>query len=502
VWRAICFSPRAKRVGKAQILSMGGRRKGRTMAGASAFLAQPKMTIERLPPIPLAPLSRETPAPQEWGPIDASRVLALRGGAAARIRAGLVRAAGPFGLKAWMGVLKAAHEDEAAAQGLVRLLAHVVESGALDAMPEADRTSARRFEAIIGGVIALGLRVREWVREPEAWRADPEAQPREMLFQLARHLLVKWDMPACMDGVWLVDRKVWAEYQDWYVRVGAGEAVHRGSPLQLGKPQARFFAEIPRHYRLPVHGFRVRAFLEARVLGASPEFAAVLAESRLGDSRLVSEQEERRVFWTSVARYFIRRPEFPVRQLDPVMDYLSDMKFGWSAGVPPLQPGLVMKGRTPETLLRGMLLWRQDRRRGELGRIAFKPSGRKGLLLKDESGKPVWSITELLSTAELGKESASMHHCVRTYGMACLAGRCSVWSMARITSDGRAGRRLTVEVAPDGRIVQARGRYNRWPLPEERKVLALWAEAEGLSLSNPAMGLLPESLQAMARVRG
>ena len=428
------------------------------------------------------------------------RVKAFDGGAGPRVRAALLRVGGRLGLESWIAVLKAAHEapDQMAAQGVARLFVHLADSGALDALPDVERTSVRRWEPMIAGMIALGLRAREWVREPEEWAF--KAGGREMLALLARHVLVKWEMPAFMDSVWRLDREMWAEYQDWYVHLGAGGAVSGASPLELSKAQARFFAEAPERYCLPLHGFRVQAFLEARVLGADVELARLLAETRLGDSRLVSGHKERRAFWASVVRYFIRHPGFPHRQFDTVIDYLSDMKVGWSEGVPPLMPGLSMKGRTPEALLRGMLLWREDRRRGELGNAVFKPCGRAGLELRDEDGKPTWRITELLSSKELQSESRAMSHCVKTYALACVSGSCSIWSLARVASDGRSLRRLTVEVGPAGRIVQARGRYNRWPMPAERQVLGQWAAAEKLELPNSAMGLRPDG-QSIPRPR-
>jgi hypothetical protein len=477
------------------------------MAGASAFqLARSqlagsgvKATVPAGRPAPFSP-----PLP---GPLETPRVADFIAGPGRRIREEIARCSNSPAAGSWLAVLKAldAAPDEAAAQAIGRVLLHAVDTGALEAVARRSGASCR-MGAFVRALAALGLRAGSWVRPVEAWVPEeagrPDASQRPVLFQLARHLLVTWEMPDFMDSVWLADAITWREYHDWYVHLGAGGSAGDGSsPLQVKKNQARFLAEVPRHYVLPGHAYRVRAFLEARSLGAAPEFAHVLAESRLGDSRLASANAVRRGFWMQVARYLIRCENFPVRQIDPVIDYLSDMKFGWSAGVAPPMPGLSMKGRAPETLVRGMLLWREDRRRGELGNATFKPCGRKGFELKDEAGRPVWRITELLSSKELHREGQAMCHCVKTYALACVMGRCSIWSMTRIASDGRTLRKLTVEVSPAGRIAQARGRYNRWPMPEERRVLGLWAGAEKLELPNVAMGLLPDGLSPIPRPR-
>ena len=77
-----------------------------------------------------------------------------------------------------------------------------------------------------------------------------------------------------------------------------------------------------------------------------------------------------------------------------------------------------------------------------------------------------------------------MHHCVVTYGPACRAGRCSIWTVE--VQDRRPGARvrpmLTVEVR-EGAIVQARGRANAAPRRKALAVLRRWAAVASMQLA-------------------
>ena len=68
-----------------------------------------------------------------------------------------------------------------------------------------------------------------------------------------------------------------------------------------------------------------------------------------------------------------------------------------------------------------------------------------------------------------------MRHCVYGYKASCVAGRCSIWSLVRTDAYGSRSRRLTIELASGGAIVQKRGLANRLPRPDEDAVVARWA---------------------------
>ena len=77
-----------------------------------------------------------------------------------------------------------------------------------------------------------------------------------------------------------------------------------------------------------------------------------------------------------------------------------------------------------------------------------------------------------------------MRHCVASYSRWCLLGWSTIWSMRCYGPTGDE-RRLTIEVLPQRRFVRdALGFCNRRAKPEEREILKLWAQREGLELAS------------------
>jgi hypothetical protein len=372
--------------------------------------------------------------------------------------------------------------DERIAEATARLFLQVFRMAPLQAFTtwnEPLRELPQGIRRQMYGLLALGQRGEAWVRRVEDWRFEA-GNPRPALAQLARHLLVRWEMPGFMDSVWLNDGWVWREFHDWYVHIGAGGSPRDpAAPVELSKQQIVFFSEIPATWSLPEHVWRVRAYIEARGAGASPELAVLVGSSLLGDSRMSAQNGERGAFWQSVLRYLVRHPEFPQRQIDPLVNFLEAQKFGAHAPM----PGMSMKGRSPGMLLREMVVWQEHTHRGMSYSALFKPSGRNGLKLDASDGKGGWMIGELLSSRELLEEGMAMRHCVANYIPTCATGRTSMWSMRRMNSSGRYMRKLTVEVDVSGQIAQARGLGNRWPTLDELDVLQTWALAEGLTVA-------------------
>lgn len=94
-----------------------------------------------------------------------------------------------------------------------------------------------------------------------------------------------------------------------------------------------------------------------------------------------------------------------------------------------------------------------------------------------------WTFSEIRTLKALDEEGAGQAHCVGTYEHAIRSGWCVIWSLRVQRRGGTSERALTVEVCLSRHaIVQARGAYNRWPTPEEERILAFWAEANGLKI--------------------
>lgn len=387
----------------------------------------------------------------------------------------------------------ATHEDREIANAAVRLLLHVMDAAGIEifTIQEPDeRDDTERLAIRMRALLCMARRVRAWVRPVEAWTLSIGEDERHSLFQLARHLLVKWDIPSFMDTAWLVKWDGGLEaWVDWYQQIGAGGTVRGGAAcLAMSAGQARYFADIPDTYMAGQHESFMLAYLDMRLLGADSERAHELAVTQLGRPYVLNGMH--RPFWLSVARFFLAHPEIPSEQLDPLCDYLRAIRFGGGAEA---QPGIVMTGRSPEKLLGQMRRWHRGAgREAWRAQQVFAPSGFCGTQDVREGDLPEalrgWRLSEVLTRRGLIEESRVLRHCVQTYDGRCAAGLCSIWSVRRVGSDGRARRRLTIEVEKGGRIIQVRGRDNRWPTKEERHVVAAWATWAGVKLMPFAVG--------------
>ena len=383
-------------------------------------------------------------------------------------------------------------KDRELAEAAARLLLHVLETAPAEifTIQEPDeRDDNQRLALRMRALLSMAGRAKGWVRPIEAWtlqRGEDEPHP---LFQLSRHLLVKWDIPDFMDTIWLVtSAEVCELWLDWYQQIGAGGPVRGGaSRLAMSAGQARYFDDIPNTYLAGMHESFMLAYMDMRLLGANSTRAHEMTVTYLGRPGVLSSSN--RHFWLSVGRFFLAHPEIPAEQLDPLCDYLRAIKFGNGAEA---QPGLVMTGRSAAKLLAQMRRWHRGAGR-EMWREkqVFAPSGLRGAdgeAAELPEALRGWRVSEVLTRAGLIAESRVLRHCVQTYDGKCAAGLCSIWSVRKVGRDGRARRRLTIEVERGGRIIQVRGRDNRWPTAEERAAVAAWANWTGVKLMPFAVG--------------
>lgn len=131
-----------------------------------------------------------------------------------------------------------------------------------------------------------------------------------------------------------------------------------------------------------------------------------------------------------------------------------------------------MKGRSVHATLEATLAWHNElrERRTHADHAPFSASGL--LPMTHEA----MSIEEIRTLDVLFDESTHLGHCAYGYRSKIQTGQCSVWHIME-----RSFPRLTIEVR-DRRVVQARGRFNRLPHPEEIELLMKWAHANTLSV--------------------
>ncbi len=323
------------------------------------------------------------------------------------------------------------------------------------------------------GLQSLATVRKLWIRPLEEWLPASKS-PARQFSQLARHLLARYPLPLFMDSLLLRPQPGLRE--EWFHFVGCGGNLReaRGLTPQLTKKMAHYALESPDGYDL------FKAVRRGQVLGMGGEkrLAAALFGTHLG-WRFGTKDEE--AWWATVIQWFCLHPMLDPAHVGPIVDYVGDR---WRR-----DRSFSMKGRSPEAVLRLVEEWHaelaaEQRRKARRAEQTFPASGFQPGEWPMGGGwhRRTWRMEEIRNTGELVAEGKAQRHCVATYEDSIMDGRCAIWTL-RVERFGVVERAVTVEVRPRERaVVQARGKFNRFPNAEEAQVLALWAKQNRLDL--------------------
>jgi len=401
-------------------------------------------------------------------------------------------------------------KDRRARKALLELLLHAQQHADLFGVkPAISRLGPQDGNTFIQGIGAMAAHHRDWMRPVDAWRPDSH-NSRRQFGALARHILARYHVPAFMDAAWFLGcNDVARQQQAWFKHIAAGQNIRKADiPVQLTKKMAHLFLQAPDDCTVE------EALRWGQILGLGGEERLVRAVNgtRLGASF------EREDFWRTVIHFLVNHPMLDMDQVGPIVDYIYNQKYvpqeivGPGGNVtqgPPAQPNFAVKGRSMDKLVRQMEAWhRQLARDTRLPHRQWAPSGYDPFDHTEKSGSDGtvrWRIQELLSTKELAAEGRAMHHCVGSYSSNCQRGNTSIWSMQVTDAESeRPYRVMTIAVNNRGRsISQARGKYNALPsgktpngkqralersyrgyLKDSKRILRLWREQEGLTMSS------------------
>jgi hypothetical protein len=230
------------------------------------------------------------------------------------------------------------------------------------------------------------------------------------------------------------------------------------------------------------------------------QLRALGADERLADAAAISNAVlhwQQNEFWQTVFRWLIAQPMLDVRQVGPIIDYIHHRRFqpaqvllpdGTLELEDPPEPRLSMRGRTADSILRQVEAWHDSLARQKKHSVNnWATIGLPALNLREgdsrSANSKLWKIRELISTSELVAEGRKLKHCVASYARSCAQRQCSIWTMELERAEGTE-KLLTIEVRPAARaIVQIRGKYNRLPTEQERRIIRLWASQAKLSVS-------------------
>lgn len=368
----------------------------------------------------------------------------------------------------------------------VKLLSHVADCegffrtgfAEVYGMPYCYRTY---FDGLLGVIRSHAL----WIRPISSWK-PPCRHPRQMFSNLVRHLFAEYPVPQFMDSVWFLHEGEESErMQGWFRHLGKGLNLRTAQlPIRYTKRMAHDFMQAPAHYRV-TDALRWGQIL---ALGGTARLVEAVCATDLGGD--FSDDD----FWVSVFRFFIANPRLESSHVGPMIDFLLDQRRpgiqitrnGEQVQVPAPHPNYSMKGRTPQSVMRQMEEWHRRLEEQEHPDVHWTSLGLAEYEQVDGSVElgtvRKWTVTELLSSADLVAEGRAMHHCVASYINHCLDGISSIWAMRLESGDGMTSQ-ATIEVRPGRKlIVQARGRYKAGLTGYQRLVLQRWAKTAGLAI--------------------
>lgn len=321
------------------------------------------------------------------------------------------------------------------------------------------------------------LRHVPWNRRAEDWRprhraVDPAAK------ELLRHLFAVYPVPAFVVRTAIEDRRERQDALRLLRALGRGDSMRGRTPgyFSLWNPTRRM-----RHLFLRTPACRTisDASLRAtvRALGGDDALAAALLETDL--FYFLDSDSTEYVF--ALIRWFIRFGPFTADELETLDNEIWELR--------KTDPGLSPTGRSPRAIFAAVERRRREERRVDRSIPEFFPASglRPGAWRLPVWGRPLgeeWTMVEILTRKALIAEGAAMRHCIAGYAEDAAGPDTSIWSLRR---DSR--RRLTVlvrrdDLTDDGsdrwRIIQASGKTNRNPRPEELAILARWARMNGV----------------------
>lgn len=327
-------------------------------------------------------------------------------------------------------------------------------------------------------IISLARMHERWVRKPERWEPKTHNAGRQFA-DLLRFVLAKWPVPAWLDGCWLAnDGRGDKVQRKWWTLIAGGSNLRyaAGLPFPMSKKLAH--AVLNARASSVVEAFRVG---QVTYLGASPRMRRALMGSSIGRGFGLSVRE---AFYEEVIRFFVNAERsgeagglFDFDQVGPIIDYVLAQKFG-VGGAAPVRPGLSMKKRTLEGLVRQVDAWHRELR---VARMPVNRQWRAADIADHEfvegvgDNRIIVRFVQLTSGLELIAEGRAMSHCVGSYTEVCANGRMAVFTMAVDTE-----RRATIAVDVIGRkVVEARLRANRsLNSTDVRRVRAWMAKAQ------------------------
>jgi hypothetical protein len=337
------------------------------------------------------------------------------------------------------------------------------------------------------------------IRDPESWRPEHDATPREQWNSLAGHLFEKWPVPPAFAGAWVAHGPLRHIERDWYCHLAAGGSLRRlpGMPL-LRASAAREIPNAP--CTLDVrHAVR---WAQLRALRCPEELMACVLQSRMAVDfandgiwiplleKFIADSGADPACFPFVAdgvRFLVRQNGTRLAACclrHPVRELIRHWRKRWT---------LYLQQALPECLApkADMALESSELRARIVNSLlaVWRPmAGVCPLPIQHSGESEYWTIKELCSQRELLEEGALMRHCVADYTRRCQKENTAIFRMRRHTAGlpeefiSDASWTIRVDTAVR-RIVEVKGYRNCCAHAGAVDVIRNWAAQNTLQFS-------------------
>ena len=305
--------------------------------------------------------------------------------------------------------------------------------------------------ALIPVLVRIAAYSHRWIRDPESWSLQQAETARGVIRSLLNHLFALWPVPEVFESAWWVKGEVRYIERDWYCHVAAGGGLRK---LPACHHRSLLGHSILRCTHPPVSASGRRCVGQVEALGGSDEFLAeVLASRMVGD---LSND----AIWSRLIEKMVAASEFKPSLFGIIADtFLELLAKGGFQRVelllnPPLPELLRHCRRYWKRLLHASLNQIPEWGRKDIHCANLRSDIRSQLSARwqpladgapyqanhQEGGRVVeWRIVELLDQLQLTAEGQAMRHCVQSYGRACRAETCAIFSLRTDGTGWQAG---------------------------------------------------------------
>jgi hypothetical protein len=348
------------------------------------------------------------------------------------------------------------------------------------------------------GPVAMALLFTPfWVRPLASWPGLASEGGSLDVSSLVAHLFQIYPVPRALHQPWLGAKMPELKWVVWLILLGQGGNLHHAArrfgwtvakrfthafaaaPHDLAPVEAAMWAEVARAGGDRRDFDRIRG-CRAYVIDPTAGPDSVPPRGPVEDDEAWEAEEAldrlraaaaMRAFWREAVAWLVRhRDELTDEGSGAILEWALHLhtesrRITYYRVPPPFR----WAGREPGPALEAAEEYVR-RRYLPYGDLTWKHHG-----LDWETGEgehPAWTVRELTTSRALAEESRAMHHCVSSYARRCADGYSMIFSLCAAGE-----RRITIELASWGDVLQARGTCNRDATAEERAVMNRWLAA-------------------------